>query len=705
MKKVFLVLMVMTLITSISFAAFSDLPEGHWAKATVEEMVEAGIISGYTDGTFRPSKEISKIESLILLSRIAGLNKYQAEAEKYLETYTSTLSAYTTPYKKDVAYLLGVGVLKEKDLANLLSADKINSPLSREEMAILVTKVLGKEEEATKNSIVVLPFSDTSSISANAKPYVYYVYTQGIMAGMSDSTFSPKTSLTRAQAATVLQRIYKKVDIKPSIATTTSAPTTTPAPANVTSFVTGTITKIDTSSSNVWIKATTGTEEYAYDNNTKFYVSSREMTSSAMKVNATVTATISNDSYIASMNITEGANLSTKTVKGTIYAASSTNKTITVTTNGSRIAYNYDTATTYTLDGKTSTLVNAIQKDYDITLTIDSANYIVKAAVTSPDKRIIGEIIAVNTKYGYVVFEDDDGEEYILVDDEIDNYSKSYNKTSEDYYFDSSTKYKYNGSSKTYKAIATSSYLYKKGNYIAITLGKKDYLELVEVATKKSTLTSTSSSNKTEDSDYDLIGEITVANKTYGYIVIEDIDKGKEYILMDDVINKYDANYDDEDEDYYFNKNTEYSYEGSSKTYSNVATTSYLYKKGNYVGLILGKGDYIEELDIASKESKLTGSSSSSSSYSSEDMIDDNYLVGEITDIDDDYITIEADDGEEYDIDVLSSAIVVDYGTKKPSTGYTDYEDAYDDDDIGKGDRVLVVLYKEDQTALIILLD
>ena len=705
MKKVFLTLMVMVLITSISFATFSDLPDGHWAKATVEEMVEAGIISGYTDGTFRPSKEISKIESLILLSRIAGLNKYPTEAAKYLETYTSTLAPYTTQYKKDVAYLLGVGVLKEKDLSNLLSSDKVNSPLTREEMAVLVTKVLGKEEEATKNSIVVLPFSDTSSISAAAKPYVYYVYTQGIMAGMSDSTFSPKTALTRAQAATVLQRIYKKVNIKPANATTTPTPTPTGS-SSVTSFVTGTITKIDTSANSVWIKTTTGTEEYEYDNNTKFYVSGRELSSDSMKVNATVTATISGDTYIASMNITDGAKVSTKTVKGTIYAASSAAKTITITTDGSRITYNYDASTTFTLDGKSSTLAGAIKKDYAVTLTVDAANYITKAAVTSPDERIIGKITAVSTKYGYVVFEDDDDEEYILMDDEIDNYSKSYKKSSEDYYFDDDTDFKYNGSSKKYSSIATTSYLYKTGNYIAITPGKNEYIDLIEVATKKATLTGSNNDDDDDDSDEDLIGKITAVSTKYGYVVIEDVDKGKEYILMDDVINNYDASYEDEDEDYYFNKSTDFSYEGSSKKYSAIATTSYLYKKGNYVGLVLGKNDYIEEIKIASKESKLTGSSSSSSSYSSEDMIDDNYLVGKITDIDDDFITIEADDGEEYDIDVLSTAIVMSYDTKKPSSSsnYASFEDAYDDDDIGKGDRVLVVLYKEDQTALIILL-
>lgn len=713
MKKFFLMFMVAILFTTSSFAqVFSDLPQGHWAKGVVEEMVEAGIISGYTDGTFRPSKDISKIESLILLSRIAGMKNYPNEAKQYLENYTSTLSKYNTQYKQDVAYLMGVNVLNESDLPNLLSSDKINSPLTREEMAVLVTKVMGKEAEVKKNSIVVLPFADTSSISASAKPYVYYVYSQEIMKGVDNENFSPKTSLTRAQAASVLQRIYKKVNLKPS----TSSGTTTPS---ATTFVTGTITKIDTSASSVWIKSNGTTEEYEYDSKTKFYVDSKEMSSSAMKVNATVTATLTDDAYITSMNISDGAKIVTTTVKGTIYAASANTKTISVTTNGSRIAYYYDNSTTYTLNGKTSTLIDAIKKDYEITLTVDEAKHIISAKVVSPtsskdeDERIIGEIIEASTKYGYVVIEDEDGDEYILMDDVINKYNGHYEDEDEDYYFDDDTEFKYDGKSKEYDDIDSTSYLYKEGYYLAITLGKNDYIDLIEIASKKSTLEKDDDDEDENSSSSDeIIGEITKASTKYGYVVIE-TSKGKEYILMDDVINKYNGHYEDEDEDYYFNKDTDFYYEGASKTYSKIATSSYLYDEGSFIRIVLGKNQFIEELEVAFDEDDLSSSKKDDDDddddddeyLSSKDMLKDNYLVGKITSISDDEISIKTDDGEKYTIDVLSKAIFLEFDKDDPADDYIDYEDAYDDETIYTGDRVMIVLCDDEETALIILLD
>jgi len=709
MKKFFLMLMVMVMLTTTSFATFSDLPEGHWAKGVVEEMVKAGIISGYTDGTFRPSKEISKIESLILLSRVAGLNNYPDEATKFLDKYTSTLAKYTTQYKKDVAYLLGVNILKENDLDNLLLSDKINSPLTREEMAILVTKAMGKETDATKNSIIVLPFSDTSSISSSAKPYVYYVYSEGIMAGMTDGSFSPKTYLTRAQAASILQRIYKKIDIKPVISETPSTTTPSTSTPSATSFVTGTITKIDKDASSVWIKSGNETEEYEYDENTKFYVSSKEMAADAMKVNATVTATLTDDLYITSMNISEGAKITTKTVEGIIYAASAANKTISITTDGQRIAYTYDNNTTYKLDGKSSTLINAIKKDYEIKLKVDSTKYIISAEVTSPEKdedeRIIGEIIKASTKYGYIVIEDEDGDEYILMDDYIEKYEANYDDEDEDYYFDDDTEFEYNSDSKSYSKIATTSYLYKEGNYVAITIGKNDFITVLEVATKKSALTEDDEDSETNEDE--IIGEVFKASKKYGYIVIEDVDSGKEYIIMDDVIGEYAGNYDDEDEDFYFNDDTDFYYEGDEKSYSKIAITSYLYKEGNYVRIILDD-EYVEELEVASTKSKLKGSSDDDDDedyLSSEDMLNDNYLVGKIIDIENDEIILETDDGEEFIIDVLEDAILLDYTDDDPENDYVFYVDAYEDEDIETGDRVMVILCDDEETALIIFVD
>lgn len=218
MKKIICLGTISFIIAGMTVShAFSDVSSKHWAKGSIDKMVEQGIISGYTDGTFQPSRNLSKIESLILLSKVAGVNKYTDAATTYEKEYEDMLKDYKTSYKKQVSYLLGVGALKEAELPNLISADKLNTPITREEMAILVTKILGKEEEVKNKAFIVLPFDDISSISVNAKPYVEYVYNESIMKGMSANKFAPKEYVTRAQAAIILDTIVPKVNIVPQV--------------------------------------------------------------------------------------------------------------------------------------------------------------------------------------------------------------------------------------------------------------------------------------------------------------------------------------------------------------------------------------------------------------------------------------------------------------------------------------------------------
>ncbi|MGG2198898.1 NEAT domain-containing protein [Paenibacillus validus] len=51
---------------------FADL-EDHWAKAAIERAVGLGIVNGYEDGTFRPDAEINRAEFTTLLSRTLKL--------------------------------------------------------------------------------------------------------------------------------------------------------------------------------------------------------------------------------------------------------------------------------------------------------------------------------------------------------------------------------------------------------------------------------------------------------------------------------------------------------------------------------------------------------------------------------------------------------------------------------------------------------
>jgi hypothetical protein len=55
-------------------ASFSDVPQGHWAYGAVSQLVKNGCIDGYSDGTFKGDKAISRYEFAIIVTK--ALDKY-----------------------------------------------------------------------------------------------------------------------------------------------------------------------------------------------------------------------------------------------------------------------------------------------------------------------------------------------------------------------------------------------------------------------------------------------------------------------------------------------------------------------------------------------------------------------------------------------------------------------------------------------------
>lgn len=51
---------------------YPDVPRTHWASGYVEAGVAAGLISGYTDGTFRPSNQINLAEGVTIVLQLLG---------------------------------------------------------------------------------------------------------------------------------------------------------------------------------------------------------------------------------------------------------------------------------------------------------------------------------------------------------------------------------------------------------------------------------------------------------------------------------------------------------------------------------------------------------------------------------------------------------------------------------------------------------
>lgn len=211
-----------TITTSVFAVKFSDVdndPTVAWAKTYIDQMTASGYIKGYEDGTFKPKRSISKLECLLLMSRMLGAEEddYADIAKKAQDMYGTAAGKYNATYSKELSYLLYNGIVTENDLTAYASAANSNTELLRYQSAILMSKLLGKNSVAAAYKPSKATYTDDSSIPSAAKNYVEYVSSIGVMNGMStdingNPEFSPLTSLTRAQMAALLSRMIDKID-------------------------------------------------------------------------------------------------------------------------------------------------------------------------------------------------------------------------------------------------------------------------------------------------------------------------------------------------------------------------------------------------------------------------------------------------------------------------------------------------------------
>lgn len=79
----------------------------------------------------------------------------------------------------------------------------LDKPMTRAESAVMVTRLLGKEEEAI-NNIKPIPFTD---VPAWSKPYVSYLYNNKITYGISDKLYGNDDPVSASQYITFVLRV------------------------------------------------------------------------------------------------------------------------------------------------------------------------------------------------------------------------------------------------------------------------------------------------------------------------------------------------------------------------------------------------------------------------------------------------------------------------------------------------------------------
>lgn len=222
-------ILAFSLVPIASAASFPDVTSTHsWAADAINDMAERGILKGFPDGTFQPDAAITKMDSLIIASRILGY--VDPDNEKYIDAandaYEKDLAAYNIDYKGEVAYLLYRDVLKTSELASYISDANKGKAMRRHEAAVLLAKLVGGESTVQGYGNVNLTYDDSNAIPSASKPYVYFVNDVGLMNGMENNLFNPLNDVTRAMMATMMYRADQYMKVASEVVTVTS---TTPS--------------------------------------------------------------------------------------------------------------------------------------------------------------------------------------------------------------------------------------------------------------------------------------------------------------------------------------------------------------------------------------------------------------------------------------------------------------------------------------------
>ena len=176
--------------------SFTDVNNNFWAYDAIMELVDRGIIKGYSDKTFRPDATVTRSEFAAIFTKALNLS-FEGTTQTFLDVDNSSwdykaveaAKYYMTGYRTSDGKMYFYG----------------SNAAVREDMAVALVKALNLTVESN-NTVLQQVFGDYNSISANLRDYVYTAYKNGIMVG-SNSLFKPQDNLTRAEAATLMQRI------------------------------------------------------------------------------------------------------------------------------------------------------------------------------------------------------------------------------------------------------------------------------------------------------------------------------------------------------------------------------------------------------------------------------------------------------------------------------------------------------------------
>ncbi|MFD0715314.1 penicillin binding protein PBP4B [Paenibacillus sp. GCM10027626] len=171
---------------------------GHWAEAVIKQAAAQHIVTGYTDGTFKPDQQITRAEFTALLARALKLEGDGA-AVKFTDQGN---------IGKWAARAIGQAVQAGIVTGYADGSFRPDAAITRIEMAAMFARAIKLDLANAANAAT--GFADDKEISKWAKASVKAVKEQGIVQGRSGNRFAPQEQAARAEAVVMLMRMLSK---------------------------------------------------------------------------------------------------------------------------------------------------------------------------------------------------------------------------------------------------------------------------------------------------------------------------------------------------------------------------------------------------------------------------------------------------------------------------------------------------------------
>ncbi len=178
------VLMLMSLTASAENVKFTDVKETDKGFEAIYKLVNAGVLVGDGDGTFRPNDGLTRAEFCKIINLIFG---YKEEAETNFSDVKETDWYYKdVKIAKKAGYIAGYGD----------DTFRGENMLTREETCVIISRVA---------NLYKLPYSKVikDHVSSWAKEYVEKVLSNRLMSLEAGDTFRATEKITRAEMAMV----------------------------------------------------------------------------------------------------------------------------------------------------------------------------------------------------------------------------------------------------------------------------------------------------------------------------------------------------------------------------------------------------------------------------------------------------------------------------------------------------------------------